>query len=43
MLNNDNIISKNVTEAVEKYLQMKKIMVNAPLCVLLCTATAYKE
>ena len=24
-------------------LQMKKIIANAPLCVLLCSATAYKD
>ena len=43
MLDNDNIISASVSEAVEKIPQIKKIIANAPLCVLLCTATAYKE
>ena len=43
MLDNDNIISTSVSEAVEKYLQIKKVIANAHLCVLLCTATVYKE
>ena len=43
MLDNDNIISASISEAVEKIPQIKKIIANAPLCVLLCTATAYKE
>ena len=37
MLDKDNIISASVSEAVEK------IIANAPLCVLLRTATTYKE
>ena len=37
MLDKDNIISASVSEALEK------IIANAPLCVLLCTATTYKE
>ena len=43
MLDKYNILSTSVSEAAEKIpLQMKKIIANA-LCVLLCTATAYKE
>ena len=38
--NNDNIISTSVSEAVEKIPTDEKIIANAPLCVLLCTATA---
>ena len=40
MLDNDNIISTSVSEAVEKIPTDYR---NAPLCVLLCTATAYKQ
>ena len=42
MLHNDNKISASASEAVEKIPtdEMKKIIANAPLCVLLCTATA---
>ena len=43
MLDKDKIITTSVSEAVEKILQMKKIIANAPLCVLLCIATAFKE
>ena len=43
MLHNDNIISTSVSEAVEKTLQMRKIIANAPLCVLLCTATTVRK
>ena len=43
MLDKDNIISRSVLEAVEKIPTDEKIIANAPLCVLLCTATAYKE
>ena len=43
MLDKDNIISASVSEAVQKIPTVKKIIVNAPLCVLLCTATTYKE
>ena len=43
MLDNDNIISKTVSEAVEKIPADEKDYRNAPLCVLLCTATAYKQ
>ena len=39
MLHNDNIISTGVSEAIEKIPKMRKIITNAPLCVLLCTAT----
>ena len=43
MLDNDNIISASVLEAVEKIPTDEKDCCNAPLCVLLCTATAYKQ
>ena len=43
MLDNDNIISTSVSEAVEKIPTDEKDHRNAPLCVLLCTATAYKQ
>ena len=43
MLDKDNIISTSVSEAVEKIPTDEKIIKNAPLCVSLCTATAYKE
>ena len=43
MLNKDNIISTSVSEAVEEIATDEKIIANAPLCILLCTATAYKE
>ena len=43
MLDNDNIISTSVSEAVEKIPTDEKVYRNAPLCVLLCTATAYKQ
>ena len=41
MLNNDNIISTSVSsEAFGNILIDEKIVANAPLCVLLYTATA---
>ena len=41
MLSNDNIISTSVSsEAFENILIGEKIIANAPLCVLLYTATA---
>ena len=43
MLNKDNIMSTSVSEAVEEIATDEKIIANAPLCILLCTATAYKE
>ena len=43
MLNNDNIISTSVSEAVEKVPTNEKDYRNAPLCVLFCTATAYQH
>ena len=43
MLDNDNIISTSVSEAVEKIPTDEKDYRNAPLCVLLSTATAYKQ
>ena len=43
MLDNDNKISTSVSEAVEKILTDEKDYYNAPLCVLLCTTTAYKQ
>ena len=43
MLDNDNIIRTSVSEAVEKIPADEKDYHNAPLCVLLCTATAYKQ
>ena len=50
MLDKDKIINAEavekiptVSEAVEKIPTVKKIIANAPLRVLLCTATAYKE
>ena len=42
MLDKYNITSTSISEAVEKIPTDEKIS-NAPLCVLLCTATAYKE
>ena len=40
MLVNDNIISANVSEAVEKIpTDMKKIIANVSLCDLVCIAT----
>ena len=43
MLDNDNIIRTSVSEAVEKIPTDEKDYHNAPLCVLLCKATAYKQ
>ena len=43
MLDKDNAISTSVSETVRRSLQMKKMIANAPSCVLFCTATAYKE
>ena len=43
MLDNDNIISTSVSEAVQKIPTDEKDYRSAPLCVLLCTATAYKQ
>ena len=43
MLVKDNIMSKSISQAVEKIPQMEKMIANAPLCVLLCTVTTYKE
>ena len=43
MFDNDNIIYTSVSEAVEKIPTDEKDYLNAPLCVLLCTATAYKQ
>ena len=43
MLDNDNTISTSVSEAVEKIPADEKDYRSAPLCVLLCTATAYKQ
>ena len=43
MLNKDNIMSTSVSEAVEEIATDEKIIANAPLYILLCTATAYKE
>ena len=43
MLDNDNILSTSVSEAVEKFPTDEKDYRNAPLWVLLCTATAYKQ
>ena len=40
MLDNDNIISTSVSEAVEKIPTYEKDYHNVPLRVLLCTATA---
>ena len=38
------LVKHNVFQRqLRRSLQMKKIMANAPLYVLLCTATAYKE
>ena len=42
MLDKDNIINASVSEAFEK-IPKKKIIPNAPSCVLLCTGTIYKE
>ena len=43
MLGKDNIIRTSVSEAVEKIPSDEKDYRKAPLCVLLCTATIYKE
>ena len=43
MVHKDNIISTSVSEAVEKIPTNEKIIANAPLCILFCTAKAYKE
>ena len=43
MLDNDNMISKSVSEPVEKIPTDERDYRNAPLCVLLCTAIAYKQ
>ena len=43
MLDKDNIVSTSVSEAVEKIPTDEKNYRNTPLCVLLCTATAYKD
>ena len=43
MLHKDNIISTPVSEAVEKIPTDEKVIANAPLCVLPCTATAYTK
>ena len=43
MLDKDNNISTSVSEAAEKIPTDEKIIGNAPLYVLLCTVTAYKE
>ena len=42
-VDNDNIISTSVSEAVQKIPTDEKSTADAPLCVLICTATAYKE
>ena len=42
-VDNDNIISTSVSEAVQKIPTDEKSTENAPLYVLLCIATAYKE
>ena len=42
-VDNDNIISTSVSEVVQKIPTDEKSTANAPLCVLLCIATAYKE
>ena len=43
MLDKDNIISTNVSEAVEKIPTYKKDYRKCTLMCSLCTATAYKE
>ena len=43
MLDNHNIISTTVSKAVEKIPTDEKDYRNAPLRVLLCAATAYKQ
>ena len=43
MLDKDNIVSASVSESVEKIPTDGKNYRNTPLCVLLCTATAYKD
>ena len=43
MLDNDNIISKSVSEAVEKIPRDEKDYCKCSFICLLCTATAYKE
>ena len=43
MLDNDNIISTSVPEAVEKIPTDEKDYRKCPFICLLCTATVYKE
>ena len=43
MLDNDNIISTSVSEALEKIPTDEKDYRNALLCVSLCTVTAYQQ
>ena len=43
MLDKDNVISTSVLEAVEKVSTDEKDYRKCSFCVLLCTATAYKE
>ena len=43
MLDKDNIVSTSVSEALEKIPADEKDCRKCSLCVLLCTATAYKE
>ena len=43
MFDKDNIRRTKVLEAVEKVPTDEKIIGNAPVCVLLCIGTAYKE
>ena len=43
MLDNDNIISKSVSEAVEKIPTDEKDYRKCSFICLLCTATEYKE
>ena len=43
MLHNDNIINTSDSEAAEKIPTYEKIIANAPLWVLVCKATAYKQ
>ena len=43
MLDSDNIINTSDSETVEKIPTYEKIIANAPLCVLVCKATACKQ
>ena len=43
VITESNYFENSVVKQLRRSLQMKKIVANAPLYFLLCTATAYKE